>query len=343
MNELAASDSLAGPDNRLPIGVVLPTLNVAEYLPEHLASMRDWLQLVEEIVVVDSESSDGTVEMLQAELGHDRVRYFSRPRGLYQAWNFGVAQVRAPYTYVSTVGDSISRDGLAALYEVACSRAADVVISPPRFVNQQGQPATSLDWPIQRLIRDFDIREPVRLTRCAAFGIAVLSNDDALLGSSASNLYNTRYLADHPFPAEFGTAGDCAWALANGLDAGIAILPVSVSTFRIHEKAYAKSAYAVEDRLRKLNDLAVESYRAAASADPSLSETPPGCILGNILAVREAMFASRNTLSALRQSIGWRWVFSLYAWRARLRRSQERRKVRQLAGHFMNTVSIYES
>ncbi len=121
---IAPRVSLSGPGcmppaaskDRLPISVVVPTLNVMPMLPEHVAGMQGWLDLVEEVVVVDSESTDGTCDYIEQHIGRSfgegRLRFFSRPRGLYQAWNYGIDQVRAPYTYISTVGDTISREGI---------------------------------------------------------------------------------------------------------------------------------------------------------------------------------------------------------------------------------------
>lgn len=66
---------------RHSIGVVIPTLNCAHLLPDHLDSMQPWLDLVEQIVVVDSYSDDGTWEMLQKRLaGHPQGRLFTNDR-----------------------------------------------------------------------------------------------------------------------------------------------------------------------------------------------------------------------------------------------------------------------
>ena len=51
-------------DRPLAIGVVIPTRNVQPALQAHLARLHAWTHLVEEIVVVDSHSTDGTLETL---------------------------------------------------------------------------------------------------------------------------------------------------------------------------------------------------------------------------------------------------------------------------------------
>lgn len=41
--------------------------------------------MVAEVIVVDSESEDETVEIIERELTHPKVRVFSGSRGLYAA------------------------------------------------------------------------------------------------------------------------------------------------------------------------------------------------------------------------------------------------------------------
>src|ERR1035441_1521617 len=106
----------------LPVGVVMPTLNVRPQLPAHLFRSRTWSDLVEEIVVVDSQSEDGTGEYLRTQLQHPCIRHFSQSRGLYEAWNYGVGQLQRKYTYISTAGDLITREGLEHLVDRKSTR-----------------------------------------------------------------------------------------------------------------------------------------------------------------------------------------------------------------------------
>ena len=45
----------------------------------------------------------------------------------------GLAKAKAPFIYISTVGDVIRPDGLAALLNTLQATEADVVISPPEM------------------------------------------------------------------------------------------------------------------------------------------------------------------------------------------------------------------
>jgi glycosyltransferase involved in cell wall biosynthesis len=225
-----------------PIGVLLPTFNCAEALKGHLAAMDDWLDLVQEVVVVDSHSNDGTLELIQQRLKHPGLRIFSRPRGLYQAWNFGVSQITSKYTYVSTVGDLITREGIKHLAKAAEKLDSDIVASPPRVVRSDGEYFSSESWPVHRIIADMKITEPCILSKKRVF---VLAADYALnfllqgiLGSSASNLYRTEVLQRFPFPTDFGSPGDVVWGVRHAHELTFAVTPACFSQFLCHEKEY---------------------------------------------------------------------------------------------------------
>src|ERR1022692_4613490 len=182
----------------LPVGVLIPTRNSMAFLPRHVETMRHWLDLAQEIVVVDSESRDGTVQFLRAKLPADKTRFFKHPPGLYQSWNFGVQQVSAQHTYVSTVGDEISREGFAHLAEVAERFSSDVVISPPGFVDEAGRPAHANHWPVHRIISHLNLQRETCLEGIVPFLVALTFLPFAILGSSASNLYRTTVLQENP-------------------------------------------------------------------------------------------------------------------------------------------------
>jgi glycosyltransferase involved in cell wall biosynthesis len=64
------------------ISVALTTYNCRSLLMPHLRSMEAWLDLADEVIVVDSRSPDDTLELIRAELRHPRLRIIERDRGL---------------------------------------------------------------------------------------------------------------------------------------------------------------------------------------------------------------------------------------------------------------------
>jgi glycosyltransferase involved in cell wall biosynthesis len=309
------------------IGVVVPTLNCASLLPGHLESMQEWLGLVSEMVVVDSHSTDGTVEMIRERLKHPSLRILSHPRGLYQSWNFGISQLRTKYAYASTVGDFITRAGLEHLHTVAEKLQCEVVISKPRFITNEGQPfPKDAHWPIDDVISSLHITEPISLDGIKLFVFVLLNIPDAILGSSASNLYRTSLLQRRPFPTDFGTVGDGAWGIANVFNYRLGVVPETFSTFRQHPKSYSKTEYAVQNLNQKLFLLASETFRQRLASDTALrcAVEQMGC--KDIVALVGELIEWKQRLETFRRR-KTPWIFNLAAWQARFMRNRFRHLV----------------
>lgn len=218
------------------ISVVLPTYNCRPLLERHLPKMREWLDLVEEVIVVDSRSTDGTAALLEAELRHPRLRVIRRDRGLYESWNEGIAATTGDWIYISTAGDTIERAQLLHLREVGDRLGADVVVSPPKFIAENGEPRRDLSWPPAKLLAAFGKGVPFVMHPAITQYLAFLHCPSALLGSSAANLYRGKHLRRRPFPTEYGPIGDTAWIMRHAHETRLALTPRVGSNFCIHEK-----------------------------------------------------------------------------------------------------------
>ena len=258
-------EEMPEPAAKLPVGVVLPTYNCRAHLSAHLAAVREWAGLVEEIIVVDSFSDDGTMELLKEQLSQPNVRFHHHPRGLYQSWNFGISQISAKYIYISTVGDLITGDGLRHLVAVAEQFQADATLSPPHFVASDGRSLVDSRWPIQDLIQWHGINCPTAISSIHAFLMSVLPMPQGILGSSASNLYRTDLLRKRPFPTSFDPAGDSAWSLQYALGTRFAVTPTAVSQFLVHPKDTKADPEQEERLFGSFFDLALTAVR---SSDP---------------------------------------------------------------------------
>jgi len=307
----------------LPISVLVPTRNSMSLLPKHMEAMRPWLELAEEVVAVDSHSNDGTLDFLQRELKHSNVRVLTHPPGLYQSWNFGIAQCRAKYTYVSTVGEEITRAGFTKLHAVAEQFAADVVISPPRMVDMDGRPKEK-EWPVHTLLEKIQVSEPVAIEGVAAQLFAVTFVQRGILGSSASNLYCTTALQRFPFRTDFGTAGDLAWGLEHAGQMRLAVIPQNFSTFVFHPKSYAKSDYAVSGFAEKCIEAAVQVVAARPWVKEGVEMAEGEALLNELLPAWREFVAAKRVLDA-RKAKGPDFFFLPGAWRARAEREEKLR------------------
>jgi glycosyltransferase involved in cell wall biosynthesis len=323
----------------LPISVLVPTRNSMSLLPAHVEAMRPWLGLAEEVVAVDSDSTDGTLEFLRRELKHPNVRVLTHPPGLYQSWNFGIAQCRAKYIYISTVGETITREGLELLFRAAESFRADAVISPPRMVKMSGESKKKV-WPVHSLIAELKLSSPVALEGAAAELFAVTNLRRGVLGSSASNLYRAEVLRRFPFRTDFGTAGDLAWGLEHAGEICFAIVPQTFSTFMFHPKSYAKSDYAVidfnEKSLRVVRDAVSKgAWRKSGLAQNSNVER----LLNGMLIAWEQYLAEKRRVADAKRSAMW-WL-SPAAWRAHWDRARTLRELTALRSHAMLELAAH--
>jgi len=242
--------------------VLLPTLNSRHLVPAHIESMRLWLDLADEIIIVDSYSTDGTVDFLRQELSGRPVIFHTHPRGLYQSWNYGIQQATKKWLYISTVGDSITRELLTHLISLGETTGADVVMSNPNFIDEQNQPVPQMPWAINDIITTASPLPDCTLTDVAAHFFALLhTRTAALLGSSASNLYRTAHLQNHPFPTNYGVSGDGAWGIQHAFDTRFVCTAQSGSSFRVHAKSYSISDYHVDGLNERLLELGLELNR----------------------------------------------------------------------------------
>jgi hypothetical protein len=321
--------------DKLPISVLIPTRNCAAFLPSHVHSLQSWIHLAEEVVVVDSESKDGTVEFLRQRLDHPRVKFLDHPPGLYQSWNFGIQNTTSKYVYISTVGDLTTHEGVEHLFDVAERWQCDVVVSKPRFTDELGTPARDDRWPIDEALTRLRVEEPVLLSPAEQFMATVTNTWGALLGSSASNLYRRDFLSPRPFPTDYGTCGDVAWGIIHVFDAKIAVTPKRVATFRWHEKSYSLSEYKVDSLEAKFCRLAQKvatERRAADRAVAAMLEDVGWLRLGEAL---EAARVEHDRLKIFRRP-GLPWVLRPQAWIARQRRNRARKEIVHITDRVLN-------
>lgn len=218
------------------LSVVIPTYNCRALLERHVAEMATWLDLADEVIVVDSRSKDGTREYLAEHLRHPALRFIDRDRGLYQSWNEGIAATKGDWVYVSTAGDTIERAQLLKLMKAGAAAKADVVISPCRFVDESGQalPGTTAGNPA--ILRGFGGRTFVVNPPDVRDYVALDAGIQGLLGSCASDIFRGDFLRARPFPSNYGTHGDTAWTLRHAHEMRLCVVPEIGSTFCRHEK-----------------------------------------------------------------------------------------------------------
>ena len=253
----------------LPITAIFPIYECAARLGPHLDLAQEWLDLVEEVIVVDSGSLDGSAELARREIHHPKVKHVVVPPGLYAAWNHGIQLAESEFCYFSTVGDTITRDGLIHLLATAQDLVADVVISPPRCISENGQEVDYRVFPVHSIVENSGVREPFMMKPWLSHLMATGFSIESFLGSSASNLYRTSCMKQEGFPTNFGKAGDSAWFRQNALRFRFALTPRGCADFLLHQDHATRPHGEIADLLARLTTLSEEALqRSFTSTDP---------------------------------------------------------------------------
>jgi len=298
------------------------------YLPRHVEGLRPWLDLASEVVVVDSYSTDGTLDFLRANLKHPELRFTSHPPGLYASWNHGVAQITSRYVFIATTGETITREGLGKLVNAAETLSCDIVISKPTFCDMSGQTLPDLQWPIDDVIATLGIKEPRRLRQIEAIIFAALSTD-ALTGSSASDLFRTETLQRHPFPTDFGTSGDAVWGWMYAAEAAWGVVPDKFSTFTLHPtnaSAAERQSFLAARRADAVVRSAMNSWRRSGVIS---EQTFPRAIWEELMSWLTSYFDAKAAFDQNRRG-PVPWVLNPLAWRNRSRRERSSKELRRL-------------
>jgi len=256
----------------LEISVVIPTLNCAKRLKSHMTKAEEWLPFVRQVIIVDSYSTDGTSEIIQAYEQKFGLTTLSCPKGLYSSWNYGVAHTECPYVYFSTVGDTITYDGLKSLYQSAEHLGAEVVISPPVFEFDDRCNGYESQWPIHEIVERLDLNRPILCDPRLLYDFILVFLERGILGSSASNLYRAETLKRLPFSEDYYAAGDSAWMVQNCFDVKTAIVPQSFSTFLFHKKDWSFDSAHIKSSQMLRERFAFEAFLKSIENTRTLSE-----------------------------------------------------------------------
>jgi hypothetical protein len=280
--------------SKLPVSIISPVRNCAAAMPGHAAHLRELAAIVEEIIIVDSDSTDGTLDILKRELAGLDVVFLNHPPGLYQSWNHALSQAKAPYLTVATVGDPLPADSLRRLVDTMQRLPADVVVSAPDILDDHGKPLAK-KWPVHRFLDALKVTGPYRISGATWLTMAAGFYPMTLISSSAGNLYRTRLMQENPFPTEFGHAGDSAWSVQMSRKARWVIDPQVKAYFWMHAAAperklpnegVARRTHAMLEQLLADSESFFQAEGVTSEIIGLLGEIPD-------LLLRKAMFTTR--------------------------------------------------
>jgi glycosyltransferase involved in cell wall biosynthesis len=255
------------------ISLIIPIYNCCERLKRHLKGVLTWIHLVEEVIVVDSGSTDGTFELAHKVLSPFGAKFIHNPPGLYQSWNAGIAAATKKWIYFSTVEDPITTDGLTHLHNVIDAYDADIIISPPDMRNHDGSETIDSLMPSNFLHKSY-VQNGIShhlLSRIESILLMVGFPPSGLIGSSASNLYRTELLQKNPFPQEYGHCGDTAWAISIAPFAKVAFTTQKCAQFYVQTSHVRLDPLSQKNRFEALMQLASEALNRYSNQSIEIS------------------------------------------------------------------------
>jgi len=219
------------------ISVLIPVYQCADLLPAHLDFLTTLSGRVHELIWVITDSPDGSCRMAKAAASKMGGKILEVPRGLYEAWNAGIAHATGEFLYISTVGDFMERhDGLDILLNVLRKTRADLVTSPPIIQAWKKEiRAMTQHWPLFVFEKFMSLYDHHVIPREKAAVLQILSGASGLVGSCASCLFRTSILQKFPFPCEHFHYGDTAWLYLHMPEIAIAYSRIPVARFEVHD------------------------------------------------------------------------------------------------------------
>lgn len=135
------------------VSIILPSLNVKEYIGEALESVVRQSEQNIEVLCVDAGSVDGTLDIINEYINKDaRVRLIHSEKKSYgYQMNLGISLAKGDYIGILETDDYVEKDMYEKLYEVAIQNDADVVKSNyAMFITDENGEKVFLEYPLSK-------------------------------------------------------------------------------------------------------------------------------------------------------------------------------------------------
>lgn len=213
------------------LSICLPTRNSARFLEPRLRSILDQTFDDWHVVVVDTSSTDGTLEMIRDLIPEAKRTICTSDPGLYQAWNLCVSYSTGELIHFATSDDCEHSSFYEKLISIYRATKCDMVHSLWGAIDETGR---EVPMPVQPMVRVFGC-VPGRVYRkdpIANFLGNLLLAPTA--GPSNSALLKRNLFRQFGgFPSNYGVIGDRGWYLRASLAATTCCLDETLAFWRV--------------------------------------------------------------------------------------------------------------
>lgn len=234
------------------ITALVPVYECADRLASHISWLRSLQGIFADFVWVVTPGRDDSARLARKASQDLGGAYLEVPPGLYNAWNTGIRTAGTEFTYISTVGETASAEGLRRLRNSLQVQEADVCFTPPFLPQDAKARRQLLRWPIFRFRRELKKKQGKVFHPLMVAKLQAVAGIFSLLGSCASCLFRTSYLQAHPFPTGYFHYGDAAWVYENYATARMVYLDDPMADFSVHGPSGRDIGPRDVERLRRI-------------------------------------------------------------------------------------------
>jgi len=220
------------------LSIVVPVWNCNRFIKSLLDSIDQQTVDPFEVIFIDGYSTDGTAETVKAYSAlKQSVRVLQRPpKGIYNAWNDGVASTMGDFVHIAC-GDDILRPDLVESFQKSSfhfssrdgflSWEIDVIDSNDLVVSH------APDWNLKAEL-GIDTREPSRIDGRLEALLLFLFRAYRL--SFMSLAFRKKVWAEKPFRTDLGPSADVEWLAEAFLRGWSTIsIPQTLAAWRVHD------------------------------------------------------------------------------------------------------------
>ncbi len=121
------------------IGVITVCYNSKDQLLKTIKSLRDQSNQQFEYLIVDGNSNDGTIEVINNNTDIITKYISEKDRGIYDAMNKGLKLTNCDYVTFLNADDTFDKDFISSCYDIIKNSEPDYIYSPVYAINGNGK------------------------------------------------------------------------------------------------------------------------------------------------------------------------------------------------------------
>ncbi|ULQ56253.1 glycosyltransferase [Flavihumibacter rivuli] len=245
------------------VSIVLPVKDHLRFIDARLDSIlyQDYANWT--CHVIDGCSTDGTWQRIVERVGKDpRFQLEQRePRGIYDAWNYGIRSAKGQYLYIATSDDTMEPNGISSFVaHLEQYPACGMAHCNLRIIDEHGQNVEPNPWD-KYLPQQFYGSKMKELHIRKAPVDGLLHSVLFTIYTSVTQLFFRRSVFDEVglFSLQFGAKADFEWGMRASLIVDVLHVPEYLATWRTHQEQVTAKESRSKSSVYKELALMVES------------------------------------------------------------------------------------